>query len=82
MNWETVTLSQKELHWVEVISQDVQGNLACARAASCSRLLLGMSNASEPATAKGAQRLWRTPAATAQPSSAAGVRAHPLRRLQ
>jgi len=33
MNRETVTLSQKELQRVEVISQCVQGNLACARAA-------------------------------------------------
>jgi len=33
MNRETITLSQKELQRVEVISQCVQGNLACARAA-------------------------------------------------
>ena len=33
MNRETVTLSQKELQRVEVISRCVQGNLACARAA-------------------------------------------------
>ena len=39
MNRETVTLSQKELQRVEVISRCVQGNLACARAAE----LLGLS---------------------------------------
>src|SRR5215469_1053220 len=33
MNRETITLSQKELQRVEVISQCVQGKLACARAA-------------------------------------------------
>jgi transposase len=33
MNRETVTLSQKELQRVEVISRCVQGNLACVRAA-------------------------------------------------
>lgn len=33
MNRETVTLSNRELQRVEVISQCVQGNLACARAA-------------------------------------------------
>src|ERR1039458_1536857 len=33
MKQETVTLSQKELQRVEVISRCVQGNLACARAA-------------------------------------------------
>ena len=33
MRQETFTLSQKELQRVEVISQCVQGSLACARAA-------------------------------------------------
>jgi transposase len=33
MNGETVTLSQRELQRVEVISACIQGNLACARAA-------------------------------------------------
>jgi len=79
MRQETFTLSQKELQRVTVISQCVQGNLTCARAADCSTYRLGMSNGSNRAIGKAAQRLWHTSAAVAQPPrTPQAVRQHAL----
>jgi len=90
MGLETFTLSQEELQRLTVISRCVQGNLTCARAAELLELSPRMSNGSNRATGKAAQRLWRRSAAAGPPPTHARIHtqphsrsgAHTLRRLQ